>query len=198
MRLFGVILSALILICSSIFGFVLPYKEGNSLWTIFSILWLFIEPTKILFRRKYNRIISNWYYIIVLCLECVTLFLMLIYRNEISFWVIYACLLLLVIISIFTKKETYTCEVNLSKWLFFIIGIIAIATYFSEISMSIFESPIGIALSIFSFILAFTEDKVSKEQKRGCCIILMLFSLFIKQPICFLLLIRIFLDSDKF
>lgn len=198
MRLFGFILSVLILICSSILGFILPYKEGNSLWTIFSVLWLFLEPTKILVRRKYNQIISNWYYTIVLFLECIILFFMLIYRNEISLWIAHTCLLLLVIMSIFTKKEKYTCEVNLSRWLFFIIGIIAFATYFSEISMSIFEAPIGIALSICSFILALTEDKFSKERKREVYIIFILFALFLKQPICFLLFIRIFLDLDHF
>ncbi len=198
MHLLGIILSAFILLGSSILGFVLPYREGNSLWTIFSVLWLFVEPTKIFFRRKYNKIISSWYYVILLFSELIILFFMFVYRSEFSFWIIYMCLLLLLIISFFSKKEKYVCETNLTIWLFLMIGAIGFATYFSQISMSIFEGPIGIVLAICSFILAFTIDKFSVEQKRSVCIILMLFALFLKQPICFLLLIRLFLNFDNF
>lgn len=198
MHLFGIILSAFILLGSSILGFILPYSDGNSLWTIFSVLWLFVEPTKIFFRRKYNKIISNWYYIILLFFEFVILFFMLIYRNEYSLWMIYICLLLLIIISFFSKKEKYICEMNFSRWLYVMIGIIAFATYFSQISMNFFEAPIGIALSTCSFVLALTMNKFSKEQEKIVCTILMLFSIFLKQPVCFLLFIRIFLDFDSF
>ena len=197
MHLFGIILSAFILLGSSILGFVLPYREGNSLWTIFSVLWLFVEPTKIFFRRKYNKIISDWYYIILLFFEFIILFFMW-NRNECSLWMVYICLLLLVIISFFSKKEKYICEMNFSGWLYFMIGIIAFATYFSQISMNIFEAPIGIALAICSFVLALTMNKFSKEQEKIVCIILMLFALFLKQPVCVLVFIRIFLDFDIF
>lgn len=196
MQFFEIILSAFILIGSSILGFVLPYKEGNSLWTIFSICWLFIEPTKMFFRRQYNKITSNWYYVTLLFLEVLILCFMFICRSEISFWIVYMCLLLLVVVSFFSKKKKYTCEINLSRWLFFMIGVIAFATYFSQISMSIFEQPIGIIFGIISLFLSFTVDRLSKEQGRGICIILMLFALIIKQPICFILLIRSFLDFD--
>ena len=191
------LLSMIILCIFVILGLVLPYRDGNSLWSILGILWLLVGPAKFCYLRKYKKNNTLFYQILLFVCSIVILFFSLFSRTELSFWIIYGILILIFLFNLFMKRESYIRERDISKTLLFITGVCASAVYFSDIYYGYFGKVIGVSISIFSFLLLFLNNHSNKEL-RVVYFILAILSLVIKQPVCLILFIQLFLDLDYF
>ncbi len=198
MSIINKIFSVLILLAFVILGIILPYREGNSLWTILSFLWFFMEPMKFCYRRTYRKVISIGYQIWLLISQIIILFFTLIYRVQASFGIVFGLVLFLLMLSLVSKGENYTRDYDTSKLLLFIISISAFSLYFNEINLGMIQVPVGISIAIFSFFLIFLIDSTKNSELKIIYFILIIGSIFVRQPIFVLLFISLLKNLDYF
>lgn len=172
---------------------ILGTIQNHFLWVVLSVLWLLFGPAKFLYRRTWRQGISIWYQFVLVIGELGLVIFPWIFP---FFPLLYGIVIALIFLSFFSKKEVCTRTFDISKILFFLIGIYACSTYFGMFSFLPLVS--GVSLGIFSLLLIFLNPIESNSNLRLIYLILLLFAYFSYQPVCFILLIRLFLDLDVF